>query len=55
MLKQFGVSTNETYQEGFLKVLVLKHSKKGGTPVPFLEHPVHSVLSAVSEENEMLK
>ena len=31
MLKQFGVSTNEIYQEGFLKVPVLNRSTKGAT------------------------
>ena len=45
MLKQFGVSTNESYQEAFLKVLVLNDSTKGATAAPFLEHPVQSVLS----------
>ena len=29
MLKQFGVSTNEIYEEDFLKVAVLNRSKKG--------------------------
>ena len=29
MLKQFGVSTNEIYQEGFLKVPVLNRSTEG--------------------------
>ena len=29
MLKQFGVSTNEIYQEGFLKVPALNRSTKG--------------------------
>ena len=31
MLKQFGVSTNEIYQEGFLKVPVLNRSTKEAT------------------------
>ena len=55
MLKQFGVSTNEIYQEGFLKVSVLNRSTIGATAVLFIEHPVHSVLSVESEQNEMLK
>ena len=29
MLKQFGVSSNEIYLEGFLKVAVLNRSTKG--------------------------
>ena len=29
MLKQYGVSTNEIYQEDFLKVAILNHSAKG--------------------------
>ena len=29
MIKQYGVSTNEIYQEDFLKVAVLKRSTKG--------------------------
>ena len=45
MLKQFGVSTNEIYQEGFLKVPVLNRSMKGAMV------PVHSFLSAESEQN----
>ena len=32
MLKQFGVSTNEIYQEDFLKVAILNGSTKGATP-----------------------
>ena len=31
MLKQFEVSANEIYQEGFLKVPVLNRSTKGAT------------------------
>ena len=31
MLEQFGVSTNEIYQEDFLKVAVLNRSTKGAT------------------------
>ena len=31
MLKQFGVSTKEIYQEGFLKVAVLNCSLKGAS------------------------
>ena len=31
MIKQFGVSTKEIYQEGFLKVAVLNHSLKGAS------------------------
>ena len=48
MLKQFEESTNEIYQEGILKVPVLNRSTKGATTAPFLEHTVHSVLSAES-------
>ena len=55
MLKQFEESTNEIYQEGILKVPVLNRSTKGATTAPFLEHPVHSVLSAESKQNEILK
>ena len=60
MFKQFGVSTNEIYQEGFLKVHVLKRSTKGATlrkeqrPAPFVEHPAHGLLSAESEQNKRL-
>ena len=50
MVKQCGVSTNEICQEGFLKAPVLNHSTKGATTAPFLEHPVHSILSALGEE-----
>ena len=31
MVQQFGVSPNEIYQEGFLKVPVLNRSTKGAT------------------------
>ena len=31
MIKKFGVSTNEIYQEGFLKVAVLNRSTIGAT------------------------
>ena len=54
MLTQFGVSTNESYQESFLKVPLLNRSTKGATAAPFLDYPVHSVLSAESEKNERL-
>ena len=39
MLKQFAVSTNEIYQEGFLKVAVLKRSTKGATIISFRRAP----------------
>ena len=50
MLKQFGVSTYEFYQEAFLKVPALNHSTKGAKSGPFVEQPVHSLLSAESEQ-----
>ena len=50
MFEQCGVSTNEICQEGFLKAPVLNHSTKGATAAAFLEHPVHSILSALSEQ-----
>ena len=39
MLKQFGVSTNEIYQEGFLKVAVLNRSTKGAMVSSFRRAP----------------
>ena len=50
MLQQFGVSTNEIYQEVFLKVPVLNRTTNGARAAPFLEHPVHSVLLAESKQ-----
>ena len=50
MVEQCGVSTNEICQEGFLKAPVLNHSTKGAAAAAFLEHPVHSILSALSEQ-----
>ena len=35
MLKQFGVSTNEIYQEVFLKVPALNHSTKAAMTASF--------------------
>ena len=48
MLNQFGVSTNEIYQEDCLKVAVLNRSTKKAKTAPFAELPVHSLLSAES-------
>ena len=45
MLKQFGLSPNEIYQEDFLKVPVLNLYERSN-PVG---HPVHSLLSAESK------
>ena len=39
MLKQFGVSTNEIYQEGFLKVYALSRSTKGAKIGSFRRAP----------------
>ena len=39
MLKQFGVSTNEIYQEDFLKVAVLNRSTKGAKISSFRRAP----------------
>ena len=39
MLKQFGVSTNESYQEGFLKVPVLNRSTKEAIVSSFRRAP----------------
>ena len=50
MLKQFGVSTNEIYQEDFLKVAAWNRSRKEQRSAPFVEHPVHSLLSVESEQ-----
>ena len=55
MLKQYGVNSNKIYQEDFLKVAVLKRSMKGATISSFVEYPVHSLLSAKSEKNEILE
>ena len=48
MLKQFGVSANEIYQEGFLKVAVLNRLRKEQRSAPFVEYPVHSLQLAES-------
>ena len=39
MLKQFGVSNNEIYQKGLLKVRVLNRSTKGTTISSFRRAP----------------
>ena len=39
MLQQFGVTTNEIYQEGFLKVPVLNHSTIGAMVSSFRRAP----------------
>ena len=48
MLQQFGVSTNEIYQEVFLKVPVLNRTTNGARAAPFLDTPVFSLLSPES-------
>ena len=50
MLKQFGINTNEIYQECFLKIPVLNQSTKRATATTFLEHPFHSVLLPETEQ-----
>ena len=50
MLKQYGVSSNEIYQEDFLKVAVLTALRKEQRSDPFVEYPVHSLLLAESEQ-----
>ena len=39
MLKQFGVSPNEIYQEDFLQVALLNRSTKGATVTSFRRAP----------------
>ena len=52
MLKQFGVSANETYQLDFLKIANLNCLRKEQRPAPFVEHSVHSPLSALKGEQK---
>ena len=54
MLKQFGVSTNEIYQEGFLKVPVLNRSTKGAKISSFCRAPC-SFYQRKASKNKMLK
>ena len=53
MLKQFGVSTNEIYQEAFLKVAVINHSTKAAMIGSFLR--VQFPQSSFSSKREKLK
>ena len=52
MLKQFGVSANETYQLDFLKIANLNCLRKEQRPAPFVEHSVYSPLSALKGEQK---
>ena len=45
MVKQIAQSINRNYRWDFLKVAVCNHSMKG-IMTPFIEHPVHGLLSA---------
>ena len=45
MVKQIAQSININYRRDFLKVAVCNHSMKG-IMTPFIEHPVHGLLSA---------
>ena len=53
MVKQIAQSININYRRDFLKVAVCNHSMKG-IMTPFIEHPVHGLLSA-KVENENLQ
>ena len=52
MLKRFGVSTNENYQEDFLKVAVLNRSTKGAALQSTL---FIAFYQQKASKNEMLK
>ena len=54
MLKQFGVSTNEIYQEVFFRVPVLNRSTKGATISSFRRAPC-SQSQKKARKNEILK
>ena len=53
MLKQFGVSTNEIYQEAFFRVPVLNRSTKGATISSFRRAPCSQ--PSISKERAKMK
>ena len=58
MLKEFGVSAEvvmKLIREAFSKYLLETALRKEQSLAPFVQHPFHSLLSAESSKNEMLK
>ena len=50
MLNQFGVTTNKIYEKDFFKDLFQTTLRKEQRSAPFVEHALHSLLSAESRE-----
>ena len=50
VLKQIPKSANKTDQQYFLKAIVGKRYMKGAMTGSYVEHPVHSLLSAKSQQ-----